>query len=127
VAGDVGLTTTGAWARVCGGDFPEATGPLGSPFPFDAALHVACAWGQRYKNTVVFPVGFGLREIFSPTRAGETYLCHVVPLPEENAAVLRFDIRLSDEDHRPVEIIRGVEMRDISGGRRKPPAWVRET
>ncbi len=69
----------GASAEVSGGDYPEAVGPLGSPFPFDAALHVACAWGQRYRGIVAFPVGFDRREIAVPTRAGETYRCRVVP------------------------------------------------
>jgi hypothetical protein len=125
VVGNVRLVTAGASAEVSGGAYPEAVGPLGSPFPFDAALHVACAWGQRYRGTVAFPVGFDRREIVVPTRAGETYRCRVIPLPEEGA-VLRFDILITDGDDRPVEIIRGVAMRDISGGRRKPPAWVGE-
>ena len=123
--GDVRLAAAGASAEVSGGDYPEAVGPLGSPFPFDAALHVACAWGQRYRGIVAFPVGFDRREIAVPTRAGETYRCRVVPLPDEGAA-LRFDILIAGGDGRPVEVIRGVAMRDISGGRRKPPAWVGE-
>ncbi len=44
--GDVLLTETCVSATVSGGDFPEAEGPLGSPFPLDAAMHAACAWGQ---------------------------------------------------------------------------------
>ena len=74
---------------------------------------------------VAFPVGFDRREILLPTSAGETYFCRVVSLPEEGA-VLRFNVRLFGEDHRPVEIILGLKMRDISGGRLKPPAWVRK-
>jgi hypothetical protein len=126
VTGEVRLTAAGAVARVSGGAFPDAVGRLGSPFPFDAALHVACVWGQRYRGTVAFPVGFHLREIHVLTQAGKTYLCGVLPLPEENPGVLRFDIVLSGEDHETVEVIRGIEMRDISGGRLKPPAWVKE-
>jgi hypothetical protein len=125
VVGDVRLTPAGASAEVSGGGYPEAVGTLGSPFPLDAALHVACAWGQRYRGTVAFPVGFHRREIVIPTRAGETYRCRVVPLPEEDA-VLRFDILITDGNNRSVEVIRGVAMRDISGGTRKPPAWVGE-
>jgi hypothetical protein len=93
VRGDVFLAEGGVSATVSGGDFPEAEGPLGSPFPLDAAMHAACAWGQRYRNRVVFPIGFDRREILAPTRAGETYLCRIAPLPDEGA-VLRFDIRL---------------------------------
>ena len=125
VVGEVCLTPVGASAEVSGGDFQDAVGPLGSPFPFDAAMHVACAWGQRYRNLVAFPVGFDCREIVRLTRNGETYLCRVFPLPDEGAA-LRFDVRLYGEDRRPVEIILGLKMRDISGGRLKPPAWVRK-
>jgi hypothetical protein len=125
VIGDVRLASAGASTAVSGGDYPEAIGPLGSPFPLDAALHVACAWGQRYRGMVAFPMGFDRREIVVPTRAGEIYRCRVVPLPDRGAA-LRFDIVIADGDNRPVEIIRGVAMRDISGGRRKPPVWVRE-
>jgi hypothetical protein len=125
VVGDLRLAAAGATAEVSGGDYPEAVGPLGSPFPFDAALHAACAWGQRYRGIVAFPVGFDRREIAVPTRACETYRCRVVPLPDAGAA-LSFDILITADDGRPVEVIRGVAMRDISGGRRKPPAWVGE-
>ena len=125
VRGDVLLAESGVSATVSGGDFPEAAGPLGSPFPLDAAMHAACAWGQRYRNRVVFPIGFDRREIIAPTRAGETYPCRITPLPDEGA-VLRFDVRLYGRDRRPVEVIRGLKMRDIFGGKRTPPAWVRE-
>jgi hypothetical protein len=125
VVSDVCLTHAGVSANVFGGDFREAVGPLGSPFPFDAAMHVACAWGQRYRNVVAFPVGFDRREILLPTSAGQTYLCRVFPLTEEGT-VLRFNVWLFGEDHQPVEIILGLKMRDISGGRLKPPEWVRK-
>jgi len=123
--GDVFLTETCVSATVSGGDFPEAAGPLGSPFPLDAAMHAACAWGQRYRNRVVFPIGFNRREILAPTRAGETYLCRITPLPDEGA-ILCFDVRLHDLHRRPVETILGLKMRDIFGGKWTPPAWVRE-
>ena len=125
VRGDVFLAESGVSATVSGGDFPEAEGPLGSPFPMDAAMHVACAWGQRYRNRIVFPIGFERREILAPTCAGGTYLCRITPLPDAGA-VLRFDIRLYDCNRRPVEVIRGLLMRDIFAGRLIPPAWVRE-
>ena len=125
VRGDVFLSESGVSATVSGGNFPEAAGPLGSPFPLDAAMHAACAWGQRYRNRVVFPIGFDRREILAPTRAGETYSCRITPLPDEGA-VLRFDVRLYGRNRRPVEVIRGLKMRDIFGGKLTPPAWVRE-
>lgn len=125
VRGDVFLAESGVSATVSGGDFPEAEGPLGSPFPPDAAMHAACAWGQRYRNRVAFPIGFDRREILAPTRAGETYLCRITPLPDAGE-VLRFDVRLYGRDRRPVEVIRGLMMREIFGGKLTPPAWVRE-
>jgi hypothetical protein len=125
VRGDVLLSETCVLATVSGGDFPEAVGLLGSPFPLDAAMHAACAWGQRYRNRVVFPVGFDRREILSPTRAGEIYFCRIKPLPGEGS-VLRFDVRLCGPDRRPVEVIRGLAMKDIFAGRLAPPAWVGE-
>ncbi len=125
VTGEVRLAPDGASAALSGGTHPEADGPLGSPFPFDAAMHVACVWGQRYRGVVAFPVGFDRRVVLTPTRSGGRYRCRVAPLAGEGAT-LRFDIRIDDEDGRAVETIRGLRMRDISGGRRLPPAWVRE-
>ncbi len=125
VRDDVFLTETFISATVSGGDFREAAGPLGSPFPLDAAMHAACVWGQRYRNRVVFPIGFDRREILSPTRIGETYLCRIMPLPDEGA-VLCFDVGLQDLQRRPVETILGLKMREIFGGKRIPPTWVRE-
>ncbi|HAR98316.1 MAG TPA: hypothetical protein DCS11_05395 [Syntrophus sp. (in: bacteria)] len=125
VTGEVRLTPAGAAAALSGGRFPEAAGPLGSPFPFDAAMHVACAWGQRYRGVVAFPVGFDRREVLSPTSSGGRYVCRVSPLADEGAT-LSFDIQIDDEDRRAMETIRNLRMRDISGGKRIPPAWVRE-
>ena len=125
VRGDVSLAESGVSAIVSGGDFPEAAGPLGSPFPLDAAMHAACAWGQRYRNRVVFPIGFDQREILAPTRVRETYSCRITTLPDEGA-VLRFDVRLYGRNRRPAEVIRGLMMREIFGGRLTPPVWVRK-
>ena len=123
VTGEVTLTTAGAAAEVTGGP-PGAAGPLGSPFPLDAAFHLACAWGQRYGNRIVFPVGFARRTILRPTEAGVCYRCTAVPLPGEGGS-LRFDLTIAAAG-RPVEIVRGLQMREITAGGRRPPAWVRE-
>ncbi|MCJ7685307.1 MAG: polyketide synthase dehydratase domain-containing protein, partial [Desulfobacteraceae bacterium] len=58
------VSEQGAIASVYAPDNGAPSTPLGSPFPLDAALHAACAWGQRYKGIVGFPVGFGIRHIF---------------------------------------------------------------
>ncbi len=125
VRGDVFLTEVGVRATVSGGDFPEAVDRLGSPFPLDAAMHAACAWGQRYRNRVVFPVGFDRREIIFPTRAGEIYSCRIRPLPDDGS-LLRFDVRIFGPDRRPVETIRGLAMKEIFGGKLVVPAWIGE-
>jgi hypothetical protein len=38
---------------------------------------------------------------------------------------LRFDLWISAEDGQPCEMIRGLSMRDVSGGRLQPPAWIK--
>ncbi len=120
----VTLTESAAVARVYALDHPGAFGPLGSPFPLDGSLHAACAWAQRYCGIVAFPVGFAERVIVQPIAPGETALCTVIPVCVHEGAV-RFDIWLHDQDGRLREMVRGVAMKDVSGGRMMPPAWVR--
>ena len=97
--------------------------PLGSSFPLDAAFHAACAWGQRYLAVVGFPVGFAKRMILQPTRPGERYFCLILPV-NVDTNLLVFDILLYDLNHDPFESVSGVQMRDVSAGRMKPPQWV---
>lgn len=98
-------------------------GTLGSPFAFDAALHAACVWGQRYAAMVTFPVGFKTRRIFKMTRADTAYACRIVPLPVENRT-LCFDLWIYDLEGVPFEAACGVRMRDVSAGRMQPPKWI---
>ncbi|MEZ4525195.1 MAG: polyketide synthase dehydratase domain-containing protein [Desulfobacterales bacterium] len=98
--------------------------PLGSPFPADAAFHAACAWGQRYAGIVAFPVGLGARHIIRPTRADECYRAGCIPL-KYDAQVLVFDIYLHDQKGSLCEVIKDLQMRDISRGAMKVPEWVR--
>jgi hypothetical protein len=123
VRGDIVLSEKGAIACVHAADHPAPSEPLGSPFPFDGALHIACAWGQRYHNIVAFPVGFEERLIAKSTTPGETYFCRVVPVSFAGE-VLRFDIWIHNSAGSLCETIRGMVMRDVSGGRVKPPGWV---
>jgi hypothetical protein len=97
--------------------------PLGSPFPLDAAFHAACAWGQRYPAVVGFPVGFDKRIIIQPTRPGNSYICLILPV-NVTRNLLIFDIRLYDLNGILFEAVPGVQMRDVSAGRIKPPQWV---
>ena len=120
----VTLTENGAIASVCALDHSGATGPLGSPFPLDGSLHAACAWAQRYCGIVAFPVGFNERVIVQPIVPGEEVLCTIMPV-SVNKGVIRFDIWLHDKAGSLREMVKGIVMKDVSGGRVKPPEWVR--
>ncbi len=123
VTGSLFLSESGAIGQVSGADHPSLQAPLGSPFPFDAALHAACAWGQRFRQIVAFPVGFEKRMIWEPTKPGELYHCRIMPV-SSTRHVLRFDIWIHDLKGILHEEIRGVAMKDISDGRIRPPEWV---
>ncbi|HVO64897.1 MAG TPA: polyketide synthase dehydratase domain-containing protein [Syntrophales bacterium] len=123
VRGDILLAKSGAVAKVYAAVNQAPSEPLGSPFPLDGALHVACAWGQRYYNIVAFPVGFEERIIVKSTIPGETYRCRILPAAVPGESLL-FDIWIYDLSGDLCEEIRGVIMRDVSGGRVKPPGWV---
>lgn len=118
------LTKSAAVAHVQAFDHPGATGPLGSPFPLDGSLHAACAWAQRYCGIVAFPVGFDERVIAQPIAAGEIVSCTVIPV-SVHEGVITFDIWLLDSCGGLREMVKGVAMKDVSGGRLAPPAWVR--
>ena len=123
VRGDVLLAENGAAARVYAAVNQAPSEPLGSPFPFDGALHIACVWGQRYYHIVAFPVGFEERVIVKPTIPGETYYCLISPVSATRESLL-LDIWIHDLTGDLHEEIRGVIMRDVSSGRIKPPGWV---
>jgi len=97
--------------------------PLGSPFPLDAAFHVACVWGQRYAGLVGFPVGFGLRRVLRKICAGKTCAVEVFP---KAVYANRFlvDIWIRGMDGVLQEVVWDVEMKDVTGGRIKPPSWI---
>jgi hypothetical protein len=98
---------------------------MGSPFPLDAAFHAACVWGQRYAQVVAFPIGIEKRVIFEPTIPGTTYLSRIVPV-RKKSDLLTFDIWIYGKDGQLYEGAWGVQMRDVSAGRLKPPRWIRE-
>ena len=99
---------------------------LGSPFLLDAAFHAACVWSQRYGQKVVFPVGVSRRTVFNSTRSGEIYFMHILPL-QKDSTLLLFDMRIYDKNGTLYEEARGVQMRDVSAGRMKPPSWIIES
>lgn len=128
IVGSVFLTEDGAAGLVRGPQSPAPSSPLGSPFPLDAAMHAACAWGQRFRGYVAFPVGFAERDILQPTRAGENYYCRVLPAAHSAASAKNSflaDILIYSLEGALCEKLRGVIMKDVSGGKISPPAWVR--
>jgi len=97
---------------------------LGSPFILDGAFHAACVWSQRFAGVVAFPVGIEQRIIAVPTRHGDTYISRIFPV-ETDSALLTFDIWIVDTEGRLFEKLKGVRMRDVSGGKVRPPDWIR--
>ena len=120
--GTIYLSGDGALCRVKSPSFEALPGPLGSPFPMDAALHCACAWGQRYAGISSLPTGFDERLILSPTERGGSYWCRVFPVSSDGETLL-FDIWILDEEGELRETARGVRMWDAAG--LKPPDWIR--
>lgn len=105
---------------------PESKGKsLGSPFPLDGAFHAACVLGQRSVDFVPFPVGFARRVITRPTQPGGSY-CTRVALLSLTQDELVFDLGIFDSQGQVYESVTGVRMRDVSGGRIKPPDWLRD-
>jgi phosphopantetheinyl transferase len=125
VKGAVTLSEEGAAAYVYAPENDSAFELFGSPFPLDAAFHVACAWGQRYSGIVGFPVGLEKRHILNRTRPGQFYIGRIMPR-EIVRGLLVFDIWIFDEDGIFYEAALGVQMKDVSSGRMKPPAWIVE-
>ncbi len=97
---------------------------VGSPFPLDGAMHAACVHGQRLVDFVPFPVGFATRSIHRPTQAGETYLTHV-HLQSQATDELVYDLQILDPKAGIRETLTGLRMRDVSNGRIRPPAWIK--
>lgn len=95
---------------------------LGSPFTLDAAFHAACVWAQYYQKIVAFPVGIDKRQVISPTQPNQCYFARIFPR-KTDSDLLEFDVWLFNEDGEVCEFVRGVQMRDVSGGRLKPPDW----
>ena len=117
------LFKNGVEATVYAPSFGRMPIPLGSPFPLDAAFHAACVWGQRYAGLVGFPVGFALRRVFAPTRPGNTYTAGVFP-KKIHPDRFSVDIWITGMDGALQEAVLDVVMKDVSGGRIKPPSWI---
>lgn len=119
----VRISRKGAIACLQAPELPAQLDPLGSPFPLDAAMHCACVWSQRFANVVAFPIGFEKRVILHRTKTGEAYLTCVAPVSTGEQPLI-FDIGIFRLDGVLCEMITGVQMRDVSAGRLKPPGWI---
>ena len=97
---------------------------IGSPFPLDAALHAACTWGQRYAGVVAFPVGFTERTIYRKTKKEGKYIGRIIPVDVSREPLI-FDALIYDLDGIIHESVSGIQMRDVSQGRLRPPNWIK--
>jgi phosphopantetheinyl transferase len=122
IAAPVWISPDGVLACIRTPDISRET-CLGTPFALDAAMHAACAWGQHFHGFVPFPVAMERRWIIRPTQPGAVYYGRVRPRSalEETLVV---DIELRDSLGNLCESIFGVHMRDVSGGRLRPPQWI---
>lgn len=125
IIGPVSVWPGGASAPLSGGDYGKEDDWLGSPFPLDALFHVGCVWGQRFTEQVLFPVGFEKRTIHRKTQKGRIYQSRVFPLAVEQNPFL-FNALILDSQGTLCEEIRGIQMRDVSQGRLRPPLWIKE-
>jgi phosphopantetheinyl transferase (holo-ACP synthase) len=122
--GPIVLGADGATALLAAPAGDTTRPPLGSPFPLDAAFHVACAWGQRHVGRVLFPGGYARRHVVRPIEAGSTTFCRI-------AAVARgvdeatFDIRIFDLEGTLCETVLGVRMVDVLHGKGPVPPDIR--
>ena len=125
LTGDLSVSIEGAIADISGGGADADDSLLGSPFVLDAAMHAACVWGQRFCDQVAFPVGFDRRIIYKPTQKGANYMARITPV-EISRDPLIFNAWIFNADGIICEEISGLRMRDITGGKMKPPEWIRE-
>jgi hypothetical protein len=124
ITGYLSLSPEGAIAHLYGGEGEANEELIGSPFPLDASLHAACAWGQRYTGIVAFPVGFAKRLIYCKTKKEGNYICRIMPVDVSREPLI-FDALIFDSDGLIYESVTGIQMRDISQGRLKPPDWIK--
>ena len=95
---------------------------LGSPFLLDAAMHLACVWGQRYAGVTAIPVALASRSIIHPIAQGQA-ACRIAwrGWSSDN---LTFDVWLLDEQQRLSEAATGLQL--MPQRSMAAPDWVRE-
>lgn len=123
--GALELTGDAGFGHVLALPAPDLAGAecLGAPLPLDGAMHAACVHGQQFADFVPFPVSFAQRRICRPIQTGEC--CEVrLRLVRRAADFLCYDLWLL-QDGMVCEEVRSLMMRDVSGGKIRPPAWWR--
>jgi hypothetical protein len=126
ISGDLSVSRSGAIGYVYGGDTEADDDLLGSSFPFDAVLQIACIWAQRFADAVPFPVGFEKRTIFRKTKKRIRYWGLVEPVAVSSQPFI-FNAWIIDMQGSVFEAIKGIQMADVSGGKMKPPVWIKAT
>jgi Polyketide synthase dehydratase len=125
LAGALRLGRAGGMGRVRSPKPPRQPPPLlGCPFLLDAAMHLACVWGQRYTGTIAYPTGFALRVLAKPLSAGERR-CFVFPRSLEPRRLL-CDLWLCDEQGEVGDAVTGLAMAPLAAGL-SPPPWITVT
>jgi hypothetical protein len=126
VAGDIAIRpeTARALLKAPPSNAPQENEPAAT-FVLDAAFHVACAWGQRYREIVAYPVALAERNIYKPVSSGAFYQAIVTPR-SHHPTVLNFDIEIRDLQNELCETITGLEMRVLpQTANLRPPKWLR--
>jgi hypothetical protein len=99
----------------------EAPSLAGCPYLVDAAMHLACVWGQRYAGYIAYPTGFAARVLVRPTPWGERR-CTVAARAVEPRRLL-CDLWLCDDSGAVCDIILGLAMAPLASGA-PPPSWI---
>ena len=120
--GTVRLGPDGGIGSVRSPEPPRQPPPLAScPYLLDAAMHLACVWGQCYAGIVAYPTGFLARVLTKPTPAGERR-CIVVPTSVEPRRLL-CNLWLIDEKGEVCDAVIGLAMSPLAAGA-PPPQWI---
>jgi hypothetical protein len=120
--GTVRLGREGGAGVVRSPEPPRQPPPLaGCPYLLDAAMHLACVWGQRYAGVVAYPTGFATRVLAKPTTAGERW-CSVAPRSVEPRRLL-CDLWLLDGSGEVCDTVAGLAMAPLATGA-PPPPWI---
>jgi hypothetical protein len=98
---------------------------LAAAFVLDAAFHVACAWGQRYRGIVAYPVAIVARRIWKLISPQKRYRA-MVTTRNEHPTTLNFDVAIHDMQDDLCESVTGLKMRVMPQTESlQPPKWLR--